>query len=1085
MNNPTELTGQNVVLQVEGVTKRFPGVLANDDVSLTLHQGEILALLGENGAGKSTLMNIIYGLYHPDEGTIRIKGREVRFASPREAIRSGIGMVHQHFQLVNVMTVAENVVLGEEADVAYQGKGNPVLNAILRWLPSIAIFLLVTIFGLALGEVKYLLGGIGVGLLVGLGVAFPTPARLVWGIAWRVGLVFAALWLASQVETATRMGLTGVALRQKVEVVRERTQELDGFAVKTTEISHERIEFDWRREARDADDAGLGIDGVIESAKAQMVEFRDKGIPGWLLDAIDDVPPDAQAVSAVVLLLIVGWHSLSSWRGINAAPRRLESYDLAILAALVLIYAVFGWLRLDRLNDAVRLGLTAVIAAGLGVALWRTYTRRQAWDKETISQVSPVDSALDAFISTLRNLTQIRNERLAARRVHELSQQYGLEVDPDAVIEKLPVGTQQRVEIVKALYRQADILILDEPTAVLTPQEGKELFKIMRELASQGVSIIFITHKLKEVFEVASHIVVMRDGRVVGTTTPAQATEASLAEMMVGREVILQVEKEEAHPQEPVLLVSDLNAYNDRGAKALNDVSFDVCAGEVLGIAGVQGNGQTELVEVLTGLREASGGSVQLLGMELQPDVQPEGQLWTRVWAFVIDMAIVLGLTYFVAYFVSYFGESTFEDTSTATRIAVVVGVGILVDALYFLGGWKVAASTVGMALFSLQIATIDDKKPRFPRLILRYLIFLALRLPLGIPALISFALARQDAQHRNWFDRQLGLRVIRRERITPRRIKDIGTSHVPEDRQRHGLVKDYSVADNLVLNDFYERPFAKEPNVAELPGAVLRYAVIFGLIVGGLTALAVWFWDHTLWEALLDAYRVPESLRTYSLSTALPPAQSEALQWPILISVVLLVGSELVFGVIAHFLTAAILSFKPVGDSIRRVERTLRQGLWSLLGQDGQVGEPQGGLLRAQEAILGHANRLIEQYDIRTPSAETEGGSLSGGNQQKMIVAREFSRQPRLLIAAQPTRGIDVGSIEFIHRQIIDQRDAGAAVLLVSAELDEIMALSDRIAVMYKGAIIDTVPAGQATREQLGLLMAGIRSDRATPEAV
>jgi ABC-type uncharacterized transport system ATPase subunit len=500
-----------IVLEARNVTKRFPGVLANDRVNLKLHRGEILALLGENGAGKSTLMNVVYGLYHQDEGEVYIKGELVHLETPSDAIARGVGMVHQHFQLVQPMTVAENVMLGAE---------------IVKW----------------------------------------------------------------------------------------------GFS-------------------------------------------------------------------------------------------------------------------LDR--------------------------------------------------------------QKANRRVAELSERYGLAVDPTAIIEEIPVGVQQRVEIIKALYREADILILDEPTAVLTPQEIEDLFRIMRDLAAQGNSIIFITHKLKEVLAVAHRIVVMRDGRVVGDATPAESTQASLASMMVGRDVILVVDKEEAQPKEVVLRVEDLHAFDDRGHPALNGTSFEVQAGEVLGIAGVQGNGQTELVEVLTGLRLPTGGQVTINGQ-------------------------------------------------------VVTG-------------------------------------------------------------------------------------------ASPRTITEQKVSHIPENRHRYGMVGTISVADNLVLNTYYQHPFAH-------------------------------------------------------------------------------------------------------------------------------------GIVLDESAIKHRAGELVEEFDVRTPSVETPGGSLSGGNQQKMVVAREFGRPIKLLIAAQPTRGIDVGSIEFIHSQIIDRRDAGVAVLLVSAELDEILALSDRIAVMYHGEILATVPAEGATREQLGLLMAGVK---------
>jgi len=498
------------VLEVRDVCKRFPGVVANDHVSLELKRGEILALLGENGAGKTTLMNIVYGLHRPDEGQILVDGSQVQIKSPGDAVRLGIGMVHQHFMLVPVFSVAENVVLGVE------------------------------------------------------------PRR------WRA---------------------------------------------------------------------------VFDHAKARA-------------------------------------------------------------------------------------------------------------------------------------------------RVRELSQRYGLEVDPDALVKDLPVGVQQRIEIIKALYRQAKILILDEPTAVLTPQEADDLFRIMRQLAASGVSIIFITHKLREVLAVADRIVVLRGGRVVGTASPRETDEAALAAMMVGREVILKVERGPAHPGAPVLAVHDLRAADDRGLLALDGVSFTVHAGEVLGIAGVQGNGQKELAETLTGLRRALGGRAELLGHEI-------------------------------------------------------------------------------------------TNRP-------------------------------------------------------PRQIIEAGTAHIPEDRQRHGLVLSYPVADNLVLSTYYLPPFAHGP--------------------------------------LIDYSQVEENARA-----------------------------------------------------------------------------------------------RVREFDVRTPSIYTRTGGLSGGNQQKVIVAREFSRPIKLLIADQPTRGLDVGSIEYIHSRIIEKRDAGCAVLLISAELDEILALSDRIGVLYRGGLVAVLSAAEATKERLGLLMAGV----------
>jgi ABC-type uncharacterized transport system ATPase subunit len=1071
----SELPDNEYVLEAEGITKRFPGVLANDNVNLGLRRGEILALLGENGAGKSTLMNVIYGLYHPDEGTIRIKGHEVHFTSPREAIYNGIGMVHQHFQLVNVMTVAENVILGEEETVAYGKQKGARAQFVLKWLPSIVVFLLALLIGASLGEWKYALGGLVVGVISAVMVAFPPAARFSWGIGWRIGLAFAALAVAGQVESVARVGLTAVALRQKVEMVSEkRPKEMPGgYTVKAAVVHKARIEFDWAKEYRTATDAGTGINGVIESAIAQMEPYRNKGIPGWLLDGIDTAPPYVEAFSVFLLLALAGAHSLRSWRGAETMPRRLREIDLAVLGALAVVYAALAWLNLDAVSSGPRVGLLALTVLVLAYSAWRTIARRYRVETVEPGGISPLDGVMDAFLVVLANVTEVGNEQAAAERVSELSRMYGLEVEPDVVIEKLPVGQQQRVEIIKALYRHADILILDEPTAVLTPQEGRELFKIMRELSAQGVSIIFITHKLKEVFEVATNIVVMRDGRVVGTTTPAQATEASLAEMMVGREVILQVDKDEAHPAEAVLDVIDLSAFDNRGAQALNGVSFQVHAGEVLGVAGVQGNGQTELVEVLTGLRESSGGSVKLLGTELQPDHQPDGGIRSRALAFVLDMVIVAVLAYFFGYFVWYFSETSLNGASSATRFAAAALIYVIFDALYFLGSWAATGKTIGMIQFSLEVVDRDEHKAGLGRLVQRYGLFLLLRVPLLVPYLVSLAMARRDPEQRTWFDRLVGLRVIKRERITPRLIKDVGTSHVPEDRQRHGLVKLYSVADNLILNDYYERPYAKAPNMAELPGALLRYLLLTGAIIAGLTALGVYIWNHWLWTALLDAYNVPESMR--AITTGLTSAQKAALQYPYIIGVLLLIGGEVVFGAVAHWVATRILGLEAVQHLFAQMGQVFVQPIRSALGLPELA--PQGGLLRDERAIMQHAVSLIDKYDIRTPGPSIDGGNLSGGNQQKMIVAREFSRKPRLLIAAQPTRGIDVGSIEFIHSQIVEQRDAGAAVLLVSAELDEIMALSDRIAVLYKGEVIDTLPAKDASREQLGLLMAGIKN--------
>ena len=610
------------ILEVRDLTKRFPGVLANDSVSFSLKQGEILAFLGENGAGKSTLVNMIYGLYTQDEGEIEFRGEPVDIAEPNDAIELGIGMVHQHFQLVPVFTVAENIVMGTE----------------------------------------------------------PT-----------------------------------------------------------------RFPFSWRT---------LGMAGGVSALLFFLGGiFALENVAQWLLAALFG----GAAVAAIYALVFgLGWLSRRGFR--------LYFPVTAVVTTLILVaLAVLG--APSRIPLAVLLALLFA-AATYPVLLVAT-------------------TALD--------------RRVARQRIRALSEQYGLAVDPDALIEDMPVGVQQRVEIIKTLYREAEILILDEPTAVLTPQETEELFEIMQGLVDQGKSIIFITHKLKEVLTFADRVIVLRDGRVTGETTPAESSEQELAEMMVGREVTLVIEKGPASPSDVVLEVTGLTADDVREQQVLHGVDFGVRAGEVLGVAGVQGNGQTELVEVLTGLRQATGGTFRVLG----------------------------------------------QDVTNAS----------------------------------------------------------------------------------------------------PRTITELGVAHIPEDRQQDGLVLTFPIYDNMVLNTYYQPPFAKGPS----------------------------------------------------------------------------------------------MQF---------------------------------------DQVYKYAERLSEEFDVRTPSIELPVQNLSGGNQQKVIVAREFSRPIKLLIAAQPTRGLDVGSIEYIHRRLIEKRDEGVAVLLVSVELDEIMALSDRIAVMYEGQIVDIVSADEVSREELGLLMAGAQPE-------
>jgi general nucleoside transport system ATP-binding protein len=383
----------------------------------------------------------------------------------------------------------------------------------------------------------------------------------------------------------------------------------------------------------------------------------------------------------------------------------------------------------------------------------------------------------------------------AGRKVEELSKRYGLDVNPRERIADLSVGVQQRVEILKALYRGARLLILDEPTAVLTPQEIRGLFDIVRALIAEGNAVIFITHKLAEVMEIASAITVMRRGKVVATTSPAEATLADLARMMVGRPVLLRVDKKDATPGKGVLSIDDLTVMDDRHHVAVDHVSLEVRAGEIVGVAGVEGNGQNELVEAIMGLRPIRGGSVKVEGADL-------------------------------------------SHTTTHER----------------------------------------------------------LRSGLGL---------------------------------------------IPPDRHRMGVILELSVADNLVLDDHDHPPFAR----------------------------------------------------------------------------------------------------------------------W---------------LIRQFDAIRTYAERLIKTFDIRVQSPDQAVSSLSGGNQQKLVVARELGTLPKLLIAGQPTRGVDVGSIEFIHRQLVNERDKGLAVLLVSSELDEVLSLSDRVAVIYRGRLVAVLDAKDADRDRIGLLMAG-----------
>lgn len=503
------------VIEMLNITKEFPGIKANDNITLQVEPGEIHALLGENGAGKSTLMSVLFGLYKPEEGCIKVRGKEVKITDPNVATELGIGMVHQHFKLVHNFTVTENIVLGSEPKL----------------------------FG-----------------------------------------------------------------------------------------------------------------GRIDIKKA-------------------------------------------------------------------------------------------------------------------------------------------------AKRVAELSERYNLHVDPYAKIEDISVGMQQRVEILKMLYRNADILIFDEPTAVLTPQEIEHLMSIMKQLTAEGKSIIVITHKLKEIKAVAKHCTIIRKGKGIGTVVVADTSEQELADLMVGRKVTFKLDKEPARVGAPVLEVENLNMTNSRGVAALKNLSLTVREGEILGVAGIEGNGQSELIEAITGLKSLNSGTVKLAGVDIS-------------------------------------------------------------------------------------------------------------KLPV-------------------------------------RKRTEQGIGHIPEDRHKHGLVLDYSLEDNFILQTYYQKPFS------------------------------------------------------------------------------------------------------------------------------------QGGILK-RAAIRQQSETLISRFDVRSGQGSmTVTRSMSGGNQQKAIIAREVARSPKLLIAAQPTRGLDVGAIEYVHRELIEERDKGRGVLLISLELDEILNVSDRVAVIYEGEIVAILETDQTNEKEIGLLMAGAGHQR------
>lgn len=441
--------------------------------------------------------------------------------------------------------------------------------------------------------------------------------------------------------------------------------------------------------------------------------------------------------------------------------------------------------------------------------------------------------------------------------VKEFCDQYKLEVDLKAPLHALPVGVQQRVEILKALYRGADVLVLDEPTSVLTPQEVQELFKAIRALKQQGKTVIFISHKLREVLAICDRITVLRRGKVVGIVQANKTSLGELARMMVGREVIFRFDKEQSETRKTVLRVQDLEASDDRGLPALRGASFDVYAYEILGIAGVEGNGQTELVEALAGLRKATKGKIQL------------------------------------------------EDIDIT--------------------------------------------------------------------------------------------------RASPSKRIRLGTSIVPEDRRKRGLIMDFSVMENIILGSHDQPPFAK-----------------------GLVRI-------NIKEVLNCAKKLMDSIN---------PRSHVKINMRIVLS----------------------------------YARKLMESL--ILGSRDKPTSSKGFVRLDIKEASDYARRLIEEFSIKTPDKDTLAQHLSGGTQQRVVLAREFSRNPKLIIASQPTRGLDVGATEYVRGKLVEMRNQGCAVLLISADLDEIWALSDRIAVMYEGRIVAVKDPEKTNESELGLLMAGGKSD-------
>ncbi|MGH9959991.1 MAG: ABC transporter ATP-binding protein, partial [Pyrinomonadaceae bacterium] len=509
----------------------------------------------------------------------------------------------------------------------------------------------------------------------------------------------------------------------------------------------------------------------------------------------------------------------------------------------------------------------------------------------------------------------------AATEIRRLSEEFKLAVNPESIIEHLSVGQQQRVELLKALYRHARLLILDEPTAVLTPQEVEEFFSILRRMREQGKTVVIITHKLSEVLAISDEVTVMRDGRVVDGLQTKDTNAAELARLMVGRDVLLRVEKDEPKVGRTELSVRNLSLGIKDRTPRLSDVSFEVRAGEIVGIAGVEGNGQTELIEILAGLNSPTSGEVWFEEKPtvswIYPGAKSVMTLLVIMWSLSVVSTLVAlpaGRPITIFFLIVFLLRSVLIGASLLAlekrRRWFMLPIGVLV----FLGFWRLPT------IFAM---------PVIPTALLFFSVVHALLLIYVL--VIAFRTYREFGRNQRNELNMLG----------PRRVKELGIAHIPEDRHRRGLLLEFNLAENSILGVHYRKP-------------IVGYAGVF-----------------------LD-----------------------------------------------------------------------------------------------NEAVRKRADEIIEGFDVRPRNPDLPARALSGGNQQKLIIGREFKVDPRFLLVSQPTRGVDIGAIEFIHSKLVALRDSGCAILLVSAELEEVTSLSDRLLIIHDGRIVGEVDPKVATIEEIGLLM-------------